>query len=169
MKITQGSFSDFLRWMFDGLHRHSKLIYVILSIVTLALTIPIAYEYVAGKDYGEWYLCVPEVVLYALFAVVIVCGVFYSLTRCENSSNTQNEDLFKGCTWVILLVPLFVIFISIKCINYLILHCRGCKSRSDSHWTIEDRIRQLNEWKKKSIITEEEYSKQLARILDKDG
>ncbi len=165
MKLNHKSFVDFLMSILDGLHQHSILVYSLLSAITIAITVPISYRYVAEKDYGEWYLCIPEVVSYTVFAVLVVCVIFYTLTSRGNVSRTQNEDIFVGCAWVILVIPLFVIYLSLKCIAFIISYCRNHK-RNNSHITLEECVSRLNELRKKSLITEEEYSKQLAKLLD---
>ena len=141
----------------------------------VVLTIPLAHDYIVKYYDVQWYASIPMVVLYEIFIVGIVCCFLYVLFHfSENTSNTLNEDAFKFMVLLVavpLILLLFLLFLILKCakksrekINMMKL---SVSSRSTKRATCcNDAICRLNELKEKKLITDEEYSKQLEKIIN---
>ena len=174
-RFLDGNFLDFMRAIISFIIRHSSHLYIILSAVMVVLTIPLAHDYIVKYYDVQWYASIPMVVLYEIFIVGIVCCFLYVLFHfSENTSNTLNEDAFKFMILLVavpLILLLFLLFLILKCakksrekINMMKL---SVSSRSTKRATCcNDAICRLNELKEKKLITDEEYSKQLEKIIN---
>ena len=141
----------------------------------VVLTIPLAYDHIVKYYDVQWYASILMVLLYEIFIVGVVCCLLYVLLHfSENTSNTLNEEAFKFMVLLVavpLILLLFMLFLLLKRAKKLCEKINVMKQtvsmRSTKRATCcDDAIYRLNELKEKKLITDEEYSKQLEKIIN---